>query len=107
MSLPFQNLTEFNTAHNRRNIALSDLKDASNPLKRKHKSIYVSFSEDDEVINPGQWYLKNKFYIRSVHGIVNTSGLLQSKWSLKGSGFTLTLQETRLIHDSMNWPKFI
>ena len=29
--------------------------------------------------------------------------LLQSKWSLKG--FTLTLQETRSIHDSMNIPK--
>ena len=36
-----------------------------------------------------------------------TSGLLQSKWSPKGftSGFTLTLQETRSIHDSMNLPK--
>ena len=30
---------------------------------------------------------------------MNTSGLLQSKWS------TLTLQETRSIHDSMNIPK--
>ena len=29
----------------------------------------------------------------------NTSGLLQSKWNPKG--FTLTLQETRGIHDSM------
>ena len=34
---------------------------------------------------------------------MNTSGLLQSKWSLKG--ITLTLQETRSIHDSMNIPK--
>ena len=34
---------------------------------------------------------------------MNTSGLLQSKWSPKG--FTLTLQETRSIHDSMNLPK--
>ena len=31
---------------------------------------------------------------------MNTSGLVQSKWSPKG--FTLTLQETRSIHDSMN-----
>ena len=31
---------------------------------------------------------------------MNTSGLLQSKWSTKG--FMLTLQETRSIHDSMN-----
>ena len=34
---------------------------------------------------------------------MNTSGLVQSKWSPKG--FTLTLQETRSIHDSMNPPK--
>ena len=33
-----------------------------------------------------------------VHGIMNTSGPLQSN-------FTLTLQETRSIHDSMNLPK--
>ena len=31
---------------------------------------------------------------------MNSSGLLQSKWSPKG--FTLTLQETRGINDSMN-----
>ena len=34
---------------------------------------------------------------------MNTSALLQSKWSQKG--FTLTLQETWIIHDSMNIPK--
>ena len=34
---------------------------------------------------------------------MNTLGLLQSKWSPKG--FTLTLQDTRSIHDSMNLPK--
>ena len=34
---------------------------------------------------------------------MNTSGLLQSKWSPKG--FTLTLQDTQSIHDSMNLPK--
>ena len=34
---------------------------------------------------------------------MNTSDLVQSKWSPKG--FTLTLQETRSIHDSMNIPK--
>ena len=34
---------------------------------------------------------------------MNTLGLLQSKWSLKG--FTSTLQETRIIHDSMNIQK--
>ena len=47
--------------------------------------------------------LRNEFDFWSVHGIMNTSGLLQSKWSLKG--FTLTLQETWSIHDSMNRPK--
>ena len=34
---------------------------------------------------------------------MNTSGILQSKWSPKG--FTLSLQETRSIHDSMEIPK--
>ena len=34
---------------------------------------------------------------------MNTSGLFQSKLSPKG--FTLTMQETQSIHDSMNFPK--
>ena len=34
---------------------------------------------------------------------MNTSGHLQSKWNPKG--FTLTLQDTQSIHDSMNLPK--
>ena len=34
---------------------------------------------------------------------MNTSGLLQRKRNPKG--FTLTLQENRIIHDSMNIPK--
>ena len=38
--------------------------------------------------------MKNKFNFWSVHGIMNTSGLLQS-----------TLQETRSIHDSMKIPE--
>ena len=37
-------------------------------------------------------YLRNKFNFRNVHGIMISSGLLQSKLSQKG--FTLTLQET-------------
>ena len=40
-------------------------------------------------------YLRNEFDFRNVHGIMNTSGLLQM----------LTLQETRSILDSMNNPK--
>ena len=34
---------------------------------------------------------------------MNTQGLLQSKWNPEG--FTLTLQETQSIHDSMNRQK--
>ena len=48
-------------------------------------------------------YLRNEFTFWNVKGIMNTSGLLQSKWSPKG--FTLALQETQSIHDSMNIPK--
>ena len=47
--------------------------------------------------------LRNEFGFWNVHGIMNTLGLLQSKRSSKG--FRLTLQETRIIHDSMNIPK--
>ena len=45
-------------------------------------------------------YLRNEFNFWNVHGTMNTSGLLQSK--LSPYGFTLTLQETRSIRDSMN-----
>ena len=48
-------------------------------------------------------YLRAEFDFWNVYGIINTSGLLQSKWS--PLGFTLTLQDTRSIHDSMNIPK--
>ena len=49
------------------------------------------------------FHLRNEFDFWNIHGITNTSGLLQSKWSPKG--FKLTLQETRSIHVSMNIPK--
>ena len=39
---------------------------------------------------------RNEFDFWKAHGIMNTSGLLQSMF---------TLQETRSIHDSMNIPK--
>ena len=42
-----------------------------------------------------RFYLRNEFTFRNVHGIMIASGLLQ----------TLTLQETRSIHDSMNIKK--
>ena len=48
-------------------------------------------------------HLRNEFNFWNVHGIMNISGLLQSKLSPKG--VTLTLQETRSSHDSMNIPK--
>ena len=51
--LLFQNLTEFNTAHNRRSVTLAEIKDAKNPVKRKIKNMRISFHEEDEVINPG------------------------------------------------------
>ena len=50
---------------------------------------------------PQEMHLRNELDFRNVHGIINTSGLLQSKWS-PSSVFMLTLQETRSIHDSMN-----
>ena len=36
---------------------------------------------------------------------MNTSGILQIYRETRRYGFTLTLQETRSIHDSMNLPK--
>ena len=57
-------------------------------------------SSDIELIST---HLRNEFNFWDVHGIMNTSGLLQSKWSPKG--YTLTLQETQSIHDSMNRSK--
>ena len=39
--------------------------------------------------------MRNEFNFWNVYGIMNASGLLQSK----------TLKETRSIHDSMNIPK--
>ncbi|XP_064627026.1 nuclear inhibitor of protein phosphatase 1-like [Lineus longissimus] len=47
------NLTEFNTAHNRRVTNMGDLPDNSkNPLKRKRASTRIKFNEDEEIINP-------------------------------------------------------
>ena len=71
--------------------------------------------KDEEEKKPGfdgTWYtdineewvhLRNEFDFWKVHWIMNTLGLLQSKWRLKG--FMLTLQETWSIHDSMNIQK--
>ncbi|XP_074641753.1 nuclear inhibitor of protein phosphatase 1-like [Tubulanus polymorphus] len=46
------NLTEFNTAHNRRISSMADIPDnPNNSLKRK-KSLHINFMDDDEIINP-------------------------------------------------------
>ena len=46
-----------------------------------------------------EFYLRNEFDFWKVHGIMNTSGLLQT------SGFTLTFQETHSIHGFVNLPR--
>ncbi|KAG5891760.1 hypothetical protein JTB14_012494 [Gonioctena quinquepunctata] len=46
------NLTEFNTAHNRRISMLGISDDTDKRTSRKRKRQYVSFNEDEEVINP-------------------------------------------------------
>ena len=54
----------------------------------------------DIIVIHSTLYLRNKLNFWSVHGIMNTLDLLQSKRSPKG--FMLTLQENQSIHDSMN-----
>ena len=44
-------------------------------------------------------HFRNEFNFWKVHGIMNSSGLLQSEREAR------TLQETGSIHDSMNLPK--
>lgn len=51
-----KNLTEFNTAHNKRISTLTIEEgnlDIQRP-KRRRKSSRVSFNEDEEIINPGK-----------------------------------------------------
>ena len=48
-------------------------------------------------------HLRNEFDFWKVHGILNTSGILQSYREARMA--SLTLQETRSIHDSINLPK--
>ena len=51
----------------------------------------------------GRHNRRNKFNFWSVHGIMNTPGILQSQ--RQALWVSLTLQETRSVHDSMNRPK--
>ena len=52
-----QNLTEFNTAHNKRVAGAAFEETLQTPeatrQSRKRKTTRVTFHEDDEVINPG------------------------------------------------------
>ena len=53
VSFIFQNLTEFNTAHNRRIASVAELVDVPNPLKRKNKTVHITFADEEDIINPG------------------------------------------------------
>ena len=61
-------------------------------------SLLTSHQYHCAAFSPEKMQLRNEFDFWKVHGIMNTSGLLQSKWSPKG--FMLTLEETQSIHDS-------
>ena len=55
LSGPLQNLTEFNTAHNKR-ISLLTIEEGNLEIqrsKRKRRNSRVTFNEEDDVINPG------------------------------------------------------
>lgn len=55
LSAFFQNLTEFNTAHNKR-ISLLTIEEGNLEIqrpKRKRRNSRVTFNEEDSIINPG------------------------------------------------------
>lgn len=55
-----QNLTEFNTAHNKR-ISLLTIEEGNLEIqrpKRKRRNSRVTFSEEDSIINPGTYQCK-------------------------------------------------
>lgn len=60
-----QNLTEFNTAHNKR-ISLLTIEEGNLEIqrpKRKRRNSRVTFSEEDSIINPGTYQCKIKNFI--------------------------------------------
>ncbi|XP_011935808.1 PREDICTED: nuclear inhibitor of protein phosphatase 1 [Cercocebus atys] len=78
------NLTEFNTAHNKRISTLTIEEgnlDIQRP-KRKRKNSRVTFSEDDEIINPGEvssWFiLMKKLWLARAQGVQREAHLLLS-----------------------------
>lgn len=54
LTFEFQNLTEFNTAHNRRITVLGITDEEIKAPNRKRKSITVHFQPEEEIINPGK-----------------------------------------------------
>ena len=48
-----QDLTQYNTAHNRQ-IFTVGIREDKRPRKRKYRPNSVSFSEQEEIINPGE-----------------------------------------------------
>lgn len=67
-----QNLTEFNTAHNKR-ISLLTIEEGNLEIqrpKRKRRNSRVTFSEEDSIINPG----KKRIIIAHVEVTSNTLG---------------------------------
>ena len=59
-------MTEFNTAHNRRlaTLPIDDAAPLSATRKRSRSSHSVSFSTEDEIINPGNWLIINYMKLR-------------------------------------------
>lgn len=62
-----QDLTEFNTAHNRR-IATLPIDEANivNPRKRRRSSANVSFSSEEFIINPGMELLYRQYSMKNI-----------------------------------------
>ena len=54
MNQPFlpQDLTQYNTAHNRQ-ISMVGIQEDERPRKRRYRANSVSFSDQEEIINPG------------------------------------------------------
>ncbi len=79
-----QNLTEFNTAHNRRITALGDIADVpTNPLKRKRKNSHVGFNDEEEIINPGEflywWYWQLSSILNSHRNVCDNDHKIEAE----------------------------
>nr|XP_002736759.1 PREDICTED: nuclear inhibitor of protein phosphatase 1-like [Saccoglossus kowalevskii] len=79
------NLTEFNTAHNKRLGVAGNVEDTGGttditrpPLKRKRKNSHVSFQDGEEVINPGKGNKKKTESVPNPSMAENITRRLQS-----------------------------